>query len=225
MYLPYNPFTPFLLPLITMSLKYKSKHDKQGRNRSGREMVFLRQPRGNTIFYEEMLGIYIVIMIGSRNISSKATPLDTQNEEGDIKDNTLEQFAHKGCRILFETNTVFPFVLFTDHIIVDESKVTVTIGNFFRTQRARSVLIRDIANIIVDTSYYFATVQIIDRHFLTQPITVKYIPRKKAILLRQFVTGLIIAENEKIDLSQYGEKEIREYVIQIGGAQGQEELN
>lgn len=136
---------------------------------------------------------------------------------------TLEQMALDGPRILFDVDTVFPFVLFRDRIIVDEMKVTVLIGNFFKSGRERSVLVKDVANIIVDSSYFFATVQIIDRHFLTKPITVKYIWKKKAAMLRQSILGLMIAHNEGIDLSQYDDEQVRKCIIQIGSAHQPEE--
>lgn len=162
------------------------------------------QKRGNTIFF--------------RPKSSDPRSEDDSKEEKKPHVVLLQEFAENSPRILYHIKTVFPFVLFTDKIILDEIKITVAIGNFFESEEVRSVLIKDLASITVDGSYLFATVNIVDRHFITEPIRVKYVWKTEAHRLRRMVMGLMIAKNNDIELAEYNNMDVCKYIEKIGSA-------
>ncbi len=145
---------------------------------------------------------------------------ETHSAEIKISDpsRTLEEIAVNSARIVYHIQTVFPFVVFTDEVIADEEKLSVVIGRFFKSGYMRSVMLKDIANVSVDTSILFASLTIIDRNFIQDPLVVKYLKKNEALRMRRILMGLIIANNNKVSLSEYSLEEIREYTEEIGRA-------
>lgn len=136
----------------------------------------------------------------------------------------LDDLATKSERILFRSSNVFPFVLFTDEVIIDELKVNVVYRQFFFTEQVRSILIKDIVNVVVETGPLFATLKITDRttttdsNVITNLLTVEYLPKAKAIHARRLIQGLKISHEENVDLANFNIGELRAKLEEIGKA-------
>ncbi len=155
--------------------------------------------------------------------SEKNNPSIAEKKAADPS-RTLEGIAVNSARTIFRIKTIFPFVLFTDEVITDEEKVTVIIGNFFRSGYLRSVMIQDISNVSVETSVFFAKLTLIDRNFVQDRITVSYLNKEEALKMRRIIMGLIIAHENKVDLADYTMQQVREYTEEIGRAREMEDI-
>lgn len=151
---------------------------------------------------------------------------ETNSAEIEITDpsRTLEDLAVNSARIIYHIKTIFPFVLFTDEVIADEEKLSVVIGRFFNSGYIRSVMLKDIANVSIDTSILFAKLTVIDRNFIQDPLVIKYLKKHEALKMRRILMGLIIANNNKVDLRDYSIEQIREYSEDIGRARDDESV-
>lgn len=115
----------------------------------------------------------------------------------------FDAFADKCDVTLLSIQTVFPFDLFPDSLIIDPIKITVKIREFFKSEEIRSILIRDISNIIVDTSWYFAEMKIFQTYDTQNPIIIKYLKRQEAIKARDITQGLVALCKENIDITDF----------------------
>lgn len=105
----------------------------------------------------------------------------------------LDELVEKSGRALFKASTVFPFELFPTTLIIDENKVTIFYREFFWSERIHSIMIRDIKDVIVETSLFFATLIIIDDAFKDDPVRIHYLWKKQAMHARKLVQGLIVS--------------------------------
>jgi hypothetical protein len=101
--------------------------------------------------------------------------------------------------VLFRTNTVFPFTLFPDTVVVDREKVTFISRYFFFTAKVTSIPIRDILSVEADIGPFFGSVHTASRYFITVPHSINWLWRHDAIQLQRLLQGYIIANEQEID--------------------------
>jgi hypothetical protein len=138
---------------------------------------------------------------------------------------TLEEIKQTTARVIYRVKTIFPFVLFPDEIIADEEKVSVIIGSFYKSGYLRSVMLKDISTVSIDTSLFFATLTIIDRNYIQDAMVVRYLKKEEAFRMRRILTGLIIANQNKVNLSAYPIDKLTTYVEEIGASRSQDTYN
>lgn len=173
--------------------------------------------RAGIVFRQENGSVHNgAIFNGKKDIDADQQPSSQVVTEPVPK--TLEELAQRSPRVLCEVKNVFPFVLFQDEVVVDESKVTFIIGRFIESKEVRSVMIKDVSNIQVETSYFFARIQLTDRNFVNDPLVVKYVKKNDAYALRRIIVGLMIAHENGVELSDYDDKDLIENLEKIGSA-------
>lgn len=138
---------------------------------------------------------------------------------------TLEELSQKSSRIIYRTKTVFPFVLFSDEIVVDEEKVTVTMGIFYKSGHSHSIMLKDIAVVAVSTAVFFATLRIVDQNNPQAPLIIRYLPKEEALKMRRTIMGLTIADKNSINLGEYPVDKVKEKAEEIGKAHESEGIN
>lgn len=150
---------------------------------------------------------------------------DPEAQTEAIKDVTKEEIKSKqkldglvstAQQRLFKTSTVFPFTLFPDDIIIDTNKVTVDYWEFFLSHHIRTVLIKDISEIIVETGLFFATIKIIDRDYAQNEVVVKYLWKKQAQRVGKIIKGLMVGVKEAIDFSSFSSQELLQKIEELG---------
>lgn len=124
----------------------------------------------------------------------------------------------ENSRILYKTKTVFPFVFFPDELIIDKDKISVITNIFFGSSRIQSVLIRNLSDCYVDTSVFFATLNMTDKYYSDNPLSIKYLKKKDAIKARDIIQGLIICNEKRVDLSEIKASDLLPYLEEIGRA-------
>ncbi len=124
---------------------------------------------------------------------------------------TVSDLIKKSNRCIISISTRFPWTLFPNTIEVEESRVTFIFRQFMASQ-SHSVDIKDISNVFIESSPFFATLQIVSRTFVENNITIGHLDAKKAARVQMIIEGLRTFAEHKIDTSNY---EINELVAKI----------
>ncbi len=140
-----------------------------------------------------------------------ATPPENTSQEGKLN-NLLE----RSNRIIFSTQTVFPFDFFPDEITIDETKIQIIKRTFFYTQQAFPILIKNIHNISVSSSLVFASVKFEITGMEENPGEITFLWNSDAYKIKRIITGMTAAVKEGIDLSAVPINELRHKLEEIG---------
>jgi len=130
----------------------------------------------------------------------------------------LDRLAEKSGQNLYEIKSVFPFDLFPDSIVVDINKVTITKRYLF-SQMVFPILIKNINGARVFRSILFSTIRIEISGYETNPGAVKYLKNDEAIIMKNYILGLIAASREGIDLTRYNHNELKTKLLEVGETQ------
>ncbi|MCJ7804920.1 hypothetical protein MUP35_04290 [Patescibacteria group bacterium] len=126
-----------------------------------------------------------------------------------LDENLVAGLVRKSNRILATISThKFPFDFFPDTINVEEGRITVITRDFFFSSQVHSVDIKDISNIFINTSPFFAQLVIVSKTFKENEIRIKYLRKEEAVFVRRMIEGLRIFENKQIDTSVYTKEEL-----------------
>lgn len=129
--------------------------------------------------------------------STRSSPIVQIVQPIDQKLHSLMQNAHE---VLAKADTLFPFTIFPDSIIVDRSKVTIIRRTFFRMAETFSIRIEDILNVTTTVGPFLGSIQIISRVFNTdKPHHVNFLKRSDAIRLKHITQGYVIAAHNDVD--------------------------
>lgn len=131
----------------------------------------------------------------------------------------LDEMVKRSARVILKIKAVFPFNLFPDEVILDESKITIYSKMFFMSQQTVSIMYPDVFNVIVEDSVFFATLEIADRFFSREPIKIKYLKRGDAQKARKIILGMSILTKENVNIQSLPINELLEKVERIGEAE------
>jgi hypothetical protein len=145
---------------------------------------------------------------------------DKEPTKKEIITEKLEKLADKSSDVLLKVSTVFPFTLFTHDIIVDPYKVNVVFREFFYSEHIHSIMVKDILDVVVETSVFFATVKIVDQGYTENSVNVSYLKREDALKLRKIIQGLVIAHRQAVDLSVLNPAHIKDKAEELGTVEG-----
>lgn len=123
----------------------------------------------------------------------------------------MNDLIKKSNRCIISISSVFPWNMFPNTIGVEESRVTFTFRQFLASQ-SHSVDIKDISNVFIQSSPFFATLQVVSRTFVQNDITIGHLETKKAHHVQMIIEGLRTFIEHDIDTSHY---EIKELIAKI----------
>jgi hypothetical protein len=124
---------------------------------------------------------------------------------------TVSDLIKKSNRCIIGISSHFLLQLFPNTIEVEESRVTFTFRQFLSSQ-SYSVNIKDISNVFIQSSLFFASLQIVSRTFIQNDITINHLRPKEAQRVQMIVEGLRTFAEYNIDTSNY---EINELIAKI----------
>lgn len=137
----------------------------------------------------------------------RTVKLGEANKEVDR--NVISELVMKSNRILVSISThKFPFDFFSNTINVEEGRVTVIIRTFFLSSQVHSVDIKDISNIFINTSPFFAQLVIVSKTFSMNEIKINNLWKNEAIYVRRIIEGLRTFASKAIDTSIYSREEL-----------------
>lgn len=122
-------------------------------------------------------------------------------EEHRVTDSKRLDAIVSQSREIYRISAFFPFDLFPDDLIVDENKITFIIRDFWKVERVHSVYVKDISDCIVQTSFFFASLSIIDLGFRDNWIGINFLKIPDALRARRIIQGLMVSHKMGLDLS------------------------
>ena len=143
----------------------------------------------------------------------------TPNKEH-LANQKLEDLANKSDQVLLKVSTVWPFTFFVHDIIIDPYKVTIIFREFFWSEQVHSIMIRDVLDIVVETSIFFATVKIVDQGYTENTVDITYLKKSDALSVRKIIQGLVIAHRQSVDLSIMKASDIKDKTEELGKVKG-----
>ncbi len=123
----------------------------------------------------------------------------------------VSDLIRKSNRCIISISSLFPWTLFPNTIDVEESRVTFIFRQFLASQ-SHTVNIKDISNVFIETSPFFASLQIVSRTFIQNDITIGHLNARKAERVKMVIEGLRTFAEKNIDTSNY---EVNELVAEI----------
>jgi hypothetical protein len=120
---------------------------------------------------------------------------------------TVSDLIKKSNRCIISISSQFPWTLFPNTIEVEESRITFIFRQFLASQ-SHSVDIKDISNVFIESSPFFATLEIISRTFAENNITIGHLDAKKAARVQMIIEGLRTFTEHNIDTSNYQVNEL-----------------
>ncbi len=124
---------------------------------------------------------------------------------------TISNLIKKSNRRIISISSLFPWTLFPNTIEVEESRVNFIFRQLWASQ-SHSVNIKDISNVFIQSSPFFATLQIVSRTFVENDITIGHLETKKAHRVQMIIEGLRTFAEHNIDTSNY---EVNELIAKI----------
>lgn len=137
----------------------------------------------------------------------KESLLATKTER--LDKNLVAGMVRKSNRLLLTISTHKPFFdFFPDSINIEEGRITLITRKFFFSSRIRSIDIKDITNIFINTAPFFAQLVLITKTFTQNETKVNYLRKGEAVYARRIIEGLRLFESKQIDTSNYSEAEV-----------------
>lgn len=127
----------------------------------------------------------------------------------------LQSLADSADNVLFRITSFFPFDLFPDELIIDETKVTIVNRSFFASEQIYTIGFASIIDVTIETAPFFATLNIRDRGWSTI-ISIRYLPKEKAIKALKILQGVLILQSKSLDISSLSSRNVLKNVETIG---------
>ena len=124
----------------------------------------------------------------------------------------VNDLVRKSNRRIISISSSFPWRFFPNTIDVEESRVTFKFSQFLSSQ-SHSVEIKDISNVFIESSMFFATLQVVSRTYIQNDIKIERLNKREAVQVQRIIEGLRTLAEHNINTSNY---EIDELVSKIG---------
>lgn len=116
--------------------------------------------------------------------------------------------VEKSNRILVTISShAFPIDFFPNTLVIEEDRVTIVTREFL-SSAVHSVDIRNIANVLINTTFFFSQLVIISKTFEENEIKIRNLRTNEAIFARRIIEGLRTFESKKINTSTYSIDEL-----------------
>jgi len=138
--------------------------------------------------------------------------IDESNQKADkqkrLNKRTVANLVKKSNRLLVSISShALPFDLFPNSLNIEEGRITI-INRHLLSSEIHSVDIKNISNILINTTIFFSQLVIISKTYEENEIKIRNLRTKEAIYARRIIEGLRIFESEQIDTSNYTKEEL-----------------
>lgn len=140
-------------------------------------------------------------------------------EEIEQNEDTLKmkEAVNRSHEVIMKARTVWPFTMFRDYIIVDRTKVTIMVKDFFFLDRTISIRLEDILNIKASYGPFFGSITIVVRILNSEDHhSISFLWREDAVKLKNILQGYIIALNNNIACTNQTKDELIETLTELG---------
>lgn len=130
-----------------------------------------------------------------------------QAEKKEMDRQKVNDLVKKSNRCIISVSSAFPWNIFPNTIEVEESRVTFITRQLLSSQ-SHSVEIKDISNVFIESSFFFATLQVVSRTYIQNNIKINYLQKEKAKTVKMVIEGLRTFVSNDIDTSNYEVEEL-----------------
>lgn len=142
---------------------------------------------------------------------------DEQKKQPTPDEQKLQHMSELSSRVLLDVNGIRPFDLFPDHLVIDESKITITIRHFIQSGSSQSFPLSDIRDVVVEAMPFYATLKININGYEDNPLTLGFLPRDKAYEAKRLIYGLQQALKQQINIAEVKDVEkVKRQLVTIG---------
>jgi hypothetical protein len=172
----------------------------------------------------------------NKPLKSRHKEIVQKGKEEAIQENAKEKEANKQ-RVeaitarheieLLRTQSVFPFTIFTDTLIIDTTKVTIAKKQLVATEYIITIPLKDISDVTVQTVLFLATLTI---SYMPQaassgggtPVEVRIpnLNRSDAINAKNILKGVLVADAEEINIADLSPEEVADVLQKFGKSKG-----
>lgn len=128
----------------------------------------------------------------AKNIATK--------EEDDIQ--TVNDLVKKSNRRIISISSLFPWDIFPNTIAVEESRVTFKFNQFLSSQ-SHSIDIKDISNVFIESSLFFATLEVVSRTYIQNDTKIGNLNKTEAKKVQRIIEGLRTFAANNVNTSHY----------------------
>jgi hypothetical protein len=125
---------------------------------------------------------------------------------------TVDDLVKKSNRNIISISSSHPWHFSKNTIDVEESRVTFKFSQFLASQ-SHSVDIKDISNVFIESSMFFASLQVVSRTYVQNDIKIGNLNKTKALKVQRIIEGLRTFAENKINTSNY---DVDELISKIG---------
>lgn len=134
---------------------------------------------------------------------------------GEFPDKTLDTLLEQNAEILLKVRSVFPFKLFPTTVTIDRTKVVIMDRVFFFSKISRTLPIKDIGTVVVETGFPFASLRMTSKLPNHDSLTVTHLWENQADKARRIIDGLILADRESVDILQVPQEELESKLEEV----------
>ncbi len=154
-------------------------------------------------------------------VQQKVDSTVSDDRSRDTQKHTMQfqSLVEKSKEHLAKVSTAkIPIDLFPDEIIVDISHITIIFRQLFGAKQVRSIPLRGVVNVEVDSIPLRATLRLHDMKDKQNPVEISGLKKKDAEKVRRVIEGLIVADKKQIDLTKVDDQDLASKIETLGGA-------
>ena len=152
-------------------------------------------------------GQFVSIKDQNLAISGKNEQTKNTGAKKEADRQILNDLVKKSNRPIISISSLFPWTLFPNTIEVEEGRVTFKFRQFLSSQ-SHSVDIKDISNVFIESSLFFATLQVVSRTYIQNDIRIGNLNKTKAKKVLRIIEGLRTFAENNINTSNYDVDEL-----------------
>ena len=133
----------------------------------------------------------------------------------EIGSSSIDVAVEHNSTPLYTLRTVFPFTLFPNVIRIYENRVVI-IFKYFLFRYELPILLAYLKSVTASASAFFSTMHFEVTGAEQNPTAVYYLKRDEALYARRLITGLILCNKQRIDLTGSSRSEIVKSALKLG---------
>lgn len=125
---------------------------------------------------------------------------NNDTEQKNPQEQQLNDLIASSQKVMLQIDTVWPFDLFPDTLIIDPLKLTYTHRSFFMVEYTESILIEDLIEADVEEAPIFAALRLCFVSYPTRQIVIKPLWKSQAARARELIAGLRVAHRKHLHI-------------------------
>lgn len=142
-----------------------------------------------------------------------------RSQQADLNTSKFNNLVQKNSsRTLYKLKSAKILDFFPSEIVIETTKVNVSLRDYFFMRRLHTVSIEDISDVFVETTPWYATLKIVDKDFIENSVEVQFLRKNDAKKARRIIQGLVTAFKEGINIATLPDESLLEKLEALGNA-------